>query len=181
MNWVKKFSLACGGIIIVLLILYVFPLKSSVNTTVKGVQCRINDNNYIENVTINIKGDYKRYLFKNDTFNGTITLDNNEFTLGDSYVTLEFNKNKSYLIYKNVVEGKATQYPLGTIYCSPNFKKLLICINEKTNSDSVDTNTKSYHWNAANGLFVSAPSLNRKQAIDIANELVESNVADTFR
>ncbi len=161
----KEFSLILLGVIIALLIiLYIFPWNQRINTTMKGIKCRISDDNYSENVSISIKGDYKHYLFKNDTFDGTITIDKYRFTSDGSYVSLEFNKGKSFLIYMNVVDGKAIQNPLGTIYCTPNFKKLLICIYEPVNDNS-------YNWDNNDGLFISAPTTSRNKALEIAENL----------
>ncbi len=181
MRWIKKIGLVCGGILIVLLILYVLPWKSRINTTINGAQCKIGESKYIEKVTITIKGDYKRYLFKKDTFSGRIELDNRDFTLADSKVSLEFHDNKSFLLYQNVVGGNATQDPLGTIYCSSDFKKILICIYEEIGSATDYANIKSYTWDAENGLFFSAPALNREEAIRIAKDLAEESINGDFR
>lgn len=174
MKWNKIFGLIAIIVLMILLILYIFPWKNKINTTIQGVQCRIGEKNFVEDISITIDGDYKRYLFMDDIFYGTISIDNYEFTSDGSNVSLKFNKGKSFLIYMNVIDGKPIQVPLGAIYCTPNFKQFLICISEPVHSDS-------NRWNADLGLFISAPSLNRSQAIDIAKNLAEKNIADLFK
>ncbi len=175
MKWSKKsYFMLLGTIIALLIILYIFPWNQKINTTLKGIECRVGDNDYSQDISITIKGDYKHFLFKSDTFHGTISIDKYKITSDDSKVSLVFNKGKSFLIYMNVVDGKAIQNPFGLIYCTPNFKKLSIFIYENS-----DDNT--YTWDTKDGLFISAPSSNRTRSIKIARYLHERDKSSGFK
>lgn len=173
MKMIKVFGFLSTIIIVIILVLYFIPWTDKINTTLQGVQYRIGDKNYEEKISIKIDGEYKNFLFKNDTFHGTISIDKYDFTSNGSSVSLQLGNGNAFLIYMNVVDGKPIQNPLGIIYCTPQFKKLVICVSEPLDKNS-------YVWNKNNGLFISAPSSSRSQAIDAAKALVEKDMAESF-
>ncbi|HEX3076026.1 MAG TPA: hypothetical protein VHQ24_04080 [Lachnospiraceae bacterium] len=128
--------------------------------TIEGVECRIGDKDYLDNVTISIKGTYKNYLFKNDTFKGTIEIDKYDFTKNGASVLLEFLDGAGALTYFNFRNGEPELDSLGRIFCNPSFDKVLIFVFEPIAADSSS-------WSADNGLFISAPSATREEAIEI--------------
>lgn len=161
---IKKIGLILLIFFVLCLSLYSFPWKYKVNTTIQGVQCRIGDKEYTEDVSIKIKGTYNNYLFKNDTFRGTISISNYDFTSDGSDVSLEFNRGSAFLVYNKINDGKSDMNPFGILCCTPDFKQLLICVSEPVEKDS-----KS--WSTEKGLFISAPAETRSQALETARQL----------
>jgi hypothetical protein len=162
MGWLKKSGWIFGIVIIVCLIICIFPWRHKIDTTIQGIQCRMGDEDYSEDVSINVKGVYKNYLIKNDSFEGTISIDSYDFTLGVPIIPTQFSDGYANLQYegKNYLEF----YIFGFFICTPNFDKLLIGVHEPIEGDS-----KS--WSGENGLIICAPAKNRIQAVEIAKIL----------
>ncbi|HEX3021891.1 MAG TPA: hypothetical protein VHP81_05815 [Lachnospiraceae bacterium] len=95
----KKVTIVLFFLVLVCLALYKIPWTTNVDKTIDGVECRIGDKDYLDNVTISIKGTYKNYLFKNDTFKGTIEIDKYDFTKDGASVLLEFLDDAGALTY----------------------------------------------------------------------------------
>lgn len=160
-------------VIIVLLIIigvYFLPWQHNINTTLEGVQCRINDNEYIEKVTITVKGKYNQYLFKDDVFLGNISTN----LYGDIWSLengkLVFSDNKaSILKSKEGKDGYCELENFGDILCSENFSEILILVSE-------ETETKGTGWTSENGLYISAPAKTKEVAINIAEKLRQRSV-----
>jgi hypothetical protein len=90
MKRIKTFGYISIIILAMIILLTLVPWTDKISTTIQGVQCRIGDTNYEENVSITIDGKYKSYLFKNDTFNGTISIDKYDFTSNGSSNSKQF-------------------------------------------------------------------------------------------
>lgn len=166
MKWFKRLGLIFAVILITFLVLYNVPWRYKIDTTIKGVQSRIGDENYVEDVSIIVKGVYKQFLFKEDIFDGNISVDKYDFTAYGSNTPFYFNNSFSVLIYTRALNGSPINKALGSIISQPDFKQLLITVYEPIESDSKG-------WSADNGLFISAPAENRDQAIIIAKTLSE--------
>lgn len=151
------------------LLLYKIPWRHKINTTLEGVQCRIGDTDYCEDISVTVQGDYFSYLFKDDKFEGKILIDGYEDTLEGSWVSLQFNDAGAVLVYENIVDGMPVLNTVGTICCTSDFEQVLICISEPT-----DENDKS--WSGENGLFIGAPADTREEAIDIAENLSAKSI-----
>lgn len=118
----------------------------------------------MKNVSISVNGVYKRYLIKHDTFEGTIKVNGYDFTSDGSTVSLVFDDGYTVLCYSSYKNGMPILKALGTLSCTPNFKKVLICVNEPVDSDSKG-------WSGKNGIYISAPSTNRSDSLEIAKLL----------
>lgn len=157
MEWLKKRGWIFVSVLIVGLVIYIIPWRHTIDTTIQGIQCRIGDEDYSENVSIKVKGVYTQYLIKNDTFEGMISIDSYDFTLDVPIAPTQFYDGHANLIYDNMRS-------LGMFICTPNFDKLLITVDEP-----IEATSKS--WSGNNGLIISAPAKNRAQALEIAKIL----------
>jgi hypothetical protein len=160
----KKWVWVLAIMLIICIVIFIFPWQHKIDTTIKGVQCRIGNANYLENVSITIKGTYKQYLLKTNTFEGKILIDKYDFSTTESIIPATFYNGYANLEYYSIKDGIPIIHTLGTLSCSPNLDKLLICISEPVNS-----NSKS--WSGKNGLFICAPSKDRVKALKIAKTL----------
>lgn len=164
MGWLRKWSWIFAVVTIVCLILYVFPWQYDVDSRIQGVQFRIGDEGYSEKVSVAIKGEYKRYLFKNDTFEGTISIDRYPYTLEEPIIQAVFIDGYASITYAGVKDGDPDMHMLGVLCCTPDFRKLLIGISEPLNADSGS-------WSTKNGLVICAPAESRAEALKNAKLL----------
>lgn len=157
-------------LLIFCMIVYNFPWAQKIDTTIQGVQCRIGDADYSEDVSIIVKGVYKQYLVKNDIFEGTVSIDKYDSTLAIPMSTAHFhngNASLEYITYSKA--GKILNiHTLGFLSCTPNFDRLFIGVYEPIDGDS-----KS--WNGNNGLIICAPANNRVEALSVAKILLSKS------
>lgn len=167
----KKFKI-CGItfviIFIIFILIYYIPWQLKINNVIQGVQSRIGDKEYSENVSIKINGIYKQYLFKKDVFEGTISINKYEFTHNVPTSNTVFMNGYANLIYSKIVNGNLNTTYLGAISCSSDFSKLLISISEPLQGNDLN-------WNKENGLFICAPAFNREEALEIAKKLSKNS------
>lgn len=171
MERLKKWRWVFGIVLIIILVICIFPLRYKINKTLQGVQCRLGDAEYSEDVSITVKGEYKRYLLKNDKFEGTITISPYELTYELSVIPITFIGgigNVNYVGYDN--SAPVLEY-LGFISCTPDFDKLLIGVSEPI----IGSKEESSSWTRENGLFICAPAVNREQALNVANFLTSKS------
>ena len=158
----KRFS---GWIFVIILlvgiIIYIFPWPHKIDTIMQGVQWRIGDADYSEDVSITVKGVYKQYLFKDDIFEGKISIDIYDNTLDVPIIPTHFNDGYASLIYQYAFNDIRS---FGNLSCTPNFDQLLITVHEP-----IDGQRKG--WHGDNGLNISAPANNRTQALETAKIL----------
>ncbi len=168
MKWLIRVGLLFTVVLMLFFMLYSVPWRYRVDTEIRGIQARIGDRDYAENVSITVRGVYKRFLFKEDIFDGTIAVDKYEFTLNGSDFPFRFYDNSSTLLYVTNIKGSYTHEYLGRVYaCTPSFEQLLILVSEP-----IDSNRN--RWTAESGLYISAPAENGYQAIEIARYFSEN-------
>jgi hypothetical protein len=73
------------------------------------------------------------------------------------------------MTYINFENGTPQMYPYGIIFINKDFSKVSI-MKYQDDKDGADTSTRG--WGAEDGLMISAPANNRKQALEISNELM---------
>lgn len=162
MNGKKKYIWILTSLLIIYLAIYFIPWRHKIDTTIQGMQFRIGDKDYSKDVSIKVKGVYKQYLIKKDTFEGAISVDIYDFTHNTTIAPTTFYDGHGNLIYesKNYLE----LHSLGLLVCSPDFHKMLITVNEP-----VEKGAKG--WSGENGLVIAAPANNREEAIEAAEIL----------
>lgn len=156
--------------IIILLILslitvyfyYTHPNKFS--KTYTGVKYRINNDNYEEKVLVKFEGKYTRKPFSNNIFEGTLSINNSIL----NNIKLEFNNdgNASIRYKKDTNDNFEKHYGWITIDKSKNYLIILLPESKK------DNKYNSNEWTYENGLIISAPANSKKDAIKIANKLL---------
>lgn len=167
MDRLKKWRWVFGIVLIVSLIICIFPWRYKINKTIQGVQCRLGDIEYSEDVSITVKGEYKRYLLKNDKFEGSITIRPYDLTYELPLFPITFTGGTGNVNYGGSIKGKLVMKHLGFISNTPDFEQLFIGVHEPIMGGE---NGRS-SWTGENGLFICAPAENREQALKVANFL----------
>jgi hypothetical protein len=139
----------------------VLPWQSNINITLHGIQTRIGDTEYAEEISITIRGRYWRYLFRRDKFEGNIEVEGYAVTLGSLLTPLILPESSlSYWCRFGRFEIES----FGRIYAVPGFSKVLISVFEAyPNGGKI--------WSSEDGLIIGAPADNIEQVIEIWNEL----------
>ncbi len=156
------------------LFIILHEISLAVDTTIDGIQYRINDPGYEERVKIRISGIYKESLFQDSTFKGKIQISNYDFT--QSYTaSIVFNGDFSYVTYYNYGEKNSdhmkktgivdTPITLGQICTSKSFKQVLMTVFE----ENVDGSGSG--WDSGSGIIICAPATTRAEAVKLAEKL----------
>lgn len=166
---IKKIRWFIAIIFIFCFVLFFIPFSHKIESTQQGIQCRIGDKDYSENVSISIKGIYNNFLFKNDTFDGLITIDKYKYTLNATETIMHYCNSYYILDYcKFNRDGSIDMNHLGTICFTPNMENILIMVSEP-----IENTPKK--WNGNDGLFISVPAKSRAKAINIADYISSRN------
>ncbi len=162
MKCIKIHSLIIIVLILVLLMLrFNFSQAYQINTSLSGMEYRIGEDDYSDAVSITIKGVYYKSLFRDDSFEGSISIDKYGFTKDLSLLPLKFIKGKASMYYTK-------DHSLGELFCSDKLNKLLITVREP-----IGSNTQS--WNSKDGLIITAPASNRQETRDIIKHFQNNN------
>lgn len=156
------FSLIC---ILILLVVYILPLQRKINVNLDGFECKIGDNKYIKDLSINVIGTYNDYLFKDDNFLGTIKIDAYGEIWSVSNGKLIFSDNVARLI---TLDKDNRTNNFGDLLCEKNFSEILIIVSKKIGENGSG-------WTSENGTYIVAPAKNKDETIRLAEKLSEKN------
>lgn len=151
-----KNTILCGIALIIIIgyLYYTYPRVFQREYT--GIQYRLGDNNFTEEITVMFDGYLIKSFIKGDTFQGKIKVGDQE--LGKNNFTLdEFGRG---------IISKA-DHSFGDVYFDNREEKLSICILEE------DDKEKGLHWRQSDGLIIAAPASNRTEALEVSNELMK--------
>lgn len=170
---VKKIVIALGIIALIILAIVYIPITRKIDVSVEGIQCRIGEETEEKSVRIKVKGSYKNYVFKDDTFKGTLEVEGYEQDSDNYDVELRFSNNSSPICYVSITEdGKPDINTLGNIIMKDNFKQILLCISEPSSTEGDEGKS----WTGNDGLIIAAPVQTRAEAMELANKITK----DTF-
>lgn len=168
-----------GSFILILIFIYVIYTSGiSIHEEFPAVKYRLGEEGAIENITIKIDGIYRRSLFSDDVFSGSIYIEGYDFTndksgfsnlvstLADVHID-----SKGYGMYKYVkIDSKRVLENLfqGEIFVKDKFSMITMTIMEEKSNENPNGG-----WNSANGILISGPAETRKEALQIANLLMK--------
>jgi hypothetical protein len=149
-----RFILTTLGIAICLFTMFYISYNQprEIDQKFNGIKYQVGNPQSAEPINIEIKGKYEKELFvKGVHFDGTIKIGDKVFPLSPTgfieYMILDL---ESY----------------GILYISDKFELLTIEVLEPTVNGG-------YSWSGQNGWLISAPSDNRKEAVEISNKLMQ--------
>lgn len=170
---IKKIVICVGVIALIVLTSLYIPFIRKIDITVDGVQCRIGDETEEKSVKITVKGTYKNYLIKDDTFQGSLEVEGYEQAYSNYDVELLFHNKSSVVSYFTITDdGMPKINTLGSIIIENNFKQILLCISEPIENEG----NSGKGWTGEDGLIIVAPAQTRAEAMQLANKLAK----DTF-
>lgn len=164
-NMKKKFIIFSGVFILFLLAVYFLPLQRKIDVKLDGVECRIGDNEYDKELSINVSGTYNDYLFKDDTFLGTITIEGYGDVWSISSGKLRFSDNRSRLV---ILDKNNKTNDFGELVYRKGFNEILILVSEKIGENGSG-------WSSEDGVYIAAPAKNKAEAVNLSEELSEND------
>lgn len=162
----RKIIIFLLAILVTSISLCFLPSQHKINISLKGIQRNIGNDDYIEEVIIEVIGIYNKYLFKENSFIGRMSIDlyGDIWTLSDK--ELLFSDNTAKIVSLNI--DNSSKY-FGELLCNNKFSEILIIVCEKTQENS-------YGWSSKDGLYIAAPAKNRSEAIELAEKLANSSI-----
>ncbi|WMJ23973.1 hypothetical protein RBG61_04700 [Paludicola sp. MB14-C6] len=147
----------------IIVLVCIFPIPRKIDKIVPAFEWQNGNANYQKQTQIKIKGIYKDYLFRRDTFKGTICIDGYDYTSDGTHELRPFTffNNDAHLQYMD----KKTFYfkSLGTIYRNPNWDKTLICVYKELEGRR--------EWSEDDGIIISAPATTREEAMKVVDNI----------
>ncbi len=174
----KKFFYL-GSFLLILFVIYgIYTSDISIHKEFPAVKFRLGEEGGIENITIKIDGIYRRSLFSDDVFSGSIYIEGYDFTNDKSgfsnlvstladinidnkgYGRLNYVKIDSKKVLENLFQGE--------VFVKDKFSMMTMTIMEEKSNENPDGG-----WNSVNGILISGPAKTRKEALQIANLLMK--------
>ena len=148
-------------VVLLVVVAYIVPLPLKVNTLLEGVQWENESGSQLaEKCTVKAEGWYYWYLFKDDSFKGSISISCSDKSLDNDILELSFYRYPQYggksaqLWIYNKKENRVESQ--GEIVVKGAFKSIVIWLND--------------------GAMVSAPAENRNEAVDLATKLCHGDM-----
>ncbi|MCY6957747.1 hypothetical protein [Clostridium brassicae] len=170
-----RIRIILGALLGILILIYLYTaLPRTYNKTFQGIKYRLGktNNQFVEKVTISINGKLSENLIFGKKFVGKIKVNDLEFPKQNERkeIELKFDEfNRSSIGYYFINKSQTFSNVLyGTIYINDDFNQLTINIMEPE-----DLYASSKQWTGVNGLMISAPASNRKEALKISNTLMK--------
>lgn len=155
----KKTIISIISIVFIILIIsgIIYSLPRKFNKEFSGIIYRLGDSENAENINANFEGYLSKGIFRGDKFEGVIEVGDKE--LSKINLILDVSGMGAVLHYYDETTKEYVAY--GSIQ-SDNIKKMFtISIFEKGG------------WTSSDGLMISAPASNRREALEISSRLMK--------
>ena len=164
-----KLSIAAGAAFLMLLIvlsIYSWPVR--INEDIDGILFRGGISGNEKELTLHMDGHYYRNIFAQDEFLGVFDLEGLELPEDlkrTGSTSIHFNKSGyGSLFYET---DSSVWVSIGTVFLDLKDRDIVFTIYD-------GAGTGSGSWSSAGGLIFSAPSEDRTEAAELANELMDS-------
>lgn len=156
----------------VILSLKAFPKQYTVN--LEGVKYQLGaENNYFTKpITIHIDGKLYQSITGSKTFKGTIDIDDEKIPVPEDQRGLEIkflDNGGGHIVYGYIENGRPGTYGYGVLYTNSNFSEVTVATFQKN-----ETVLSNRGWSSENGQMLTAPAVNRSEALKISNELMQN-------
>lgn len=161
-------SRVIGVILIVIIGISILPWTHNIDTAINGIESRLGNSEQDKDIVININGIYKKYLFKENYFEGVIWISNYNNIWDKDRGRLVFEGNSArvgQMIINN--EGGFDDYYFGELFINNNFEEVLFLVAEDSDGGK--------GWNGGDGLYITAPVKNKEESIELAKKLSKSS------
>lgn len=141
--------------------------------TLDGVEYQLGKENrdHLKPVTIRIDGKVTKNFFGKPRFKGTIDIEGEEIPVPKDQRELNIpfvRHGWGAMIYAYLDNGDAKLYSYGTVFFNEAFNQITIL-----KYDRREGGEGKRGWRAEDGLMITAPSTTRKEALQIANTLMQ--------
>ena len=158
--------------LLVIFILYIWP--TTIDKSYSGIMLRTGDTilEYSESITVIVKGEYTKRLFRGNIFNGQFQIIGLEMDdIDDFSVNILFDrKGRGEIVYIRFNKRYFEPYEVGVVYIGDKWDDMLITISDTI---SETTNSKHSNWSAYDGTLIALPSNNREEALIVANKILQ--------
>ncbi|MCC5912685.1 MAG: hypothetical protein JJT76_19890 [Clostridiaceae bacterium] len=160
----KKILSVIMMFIVLLYIFYSYPRYFEESYI--GLEYRLGDSEYQREVSVEIKGWYRRRIFRSDNFKGSMTIDDK--TLYS--VELDIGKDETNLFGRE--EDTSRYRSFGAIASTKMFEEFTILVYERAG------NHQAWSWSSEDGLMISVPADNRERALDLSKRLIGNQLGE---
>ena len=154
----KKLTYSVIFLAVFSIVICTFPLKTKINKEINCIEWKTDDEDYLENVTVKVKGVLKSYLLYGNIFRGNILIDKYDFTYNSKEVDLYLQDNNDYLAYDLDPRGRKS---LGWIYEEDYLGKLVIELFDEKGE-----------WPKDGRTVISGPAKDKDEAVKISKEII---------
>jgi hypothetical protein len=163
--------------LIIYVIWYTFPKK--IDLHVEGIKYQLGDEHkeMAKPITVHIEGKMEKSLNGVTSFKGTIDFEGEQIPVPadqrELYITLG-KDGQGLIVYADYSEAKPWVYSYGVIY-TKDFNKVAFAVYKRNDADA---NSTGGGWSSGDGLMIAAPAMDRIEALDVSNELMEEHLLD---
>ena len=170
----KKWFIVIIGIIMILAILLILPLCKKVQITTSTMLYRNGNSDESQPITISLDGTYKRFLTKQNTFEGSIEITGIEELsyINSEQLSLVFHNNTAvlYFMHYNAEKGDFESQMLGDLIIDDSFDNFMLTVFEPVTAE-----VSGKTWSITGGLFLTNNAQSRDDAIENAKALCRDN------
>ena len=145
---------AAAAAVLLLLAVCLLPLPRRFSATHEGLLWRCGTPEETQSTTVTVNGIYDDYLFRTDTFTGSVWVEDCPETHGALSIT-KLGENQ-YGIWYETPQSRLNAF--GSLFIRKD-GSLMVIIDEDG------------HWDGATGRMLTAPASTREEAVALANEL----------
>ena len=154
---------AAAAAVLLLLAVCLLPLPRRLSATHEGLLWRCGTPEETQSTTVTVNGIYDDYLFRTDTFTGSVWVEDCPETHGALSIT-KLGENQ-YGIWYETPQSRLNAF--GSLFIRKD-GSLMVIIDEDG------------HWDGATGRMLTAPASTREEAVALANELNFTILGLTF-
>lgn len=141
-------------------IFYIYPRQIVI--TYNAIEYQAGSNQLEKPIKISIDGFYYNKILSNDTFNGTITIDGENLKVNELVVDTSGG-------FLDGINSIGNYFSYGRIYASRGMDTITICI------------FRNGGWSSEDGFILSAPSMDRANALNISNNLMRDYLVNKIQ
>ena len=156
----------------VILSLKAFPKPYTVNLERVKYQLGAENNYFTKPITIHIDGKLYQSITGSKTFKGTIDIDDEKIPVPEDQRGLEIkflDNGGGHIVYGYIENGRPGTYGYGVLSTNSNFSEVTVATFQKN-----ETVLSNRGWSSENGQMLTAPAVNRNEALKIPNELMQN-------
>jgi hypothetical protein len=158
--------------LVIFSIWYFYP--KHYNETLEGVYYQLGDEKVFENIRLHIDGELRNHISGEKTFEGTVEFEGTSIPKipedrSELILYIEGGYGQIVSHFRAGFNGKAIPdiYQYGSVYTNNDFTQFTIAVYSR------DPEGEHVSWSGKDGLMITVPAENRKEAIELSDKLME--------